>query len=143
MLSLSITDIKSFMGKLLKEDTFDTFNLHSLTIQNFAHFEIHKPEDQPPPKWSVIRPFALDMVRGGGATPKTLKTVLSTDGSLVNTTDTTLFLNTHFEEGNITITTGISQKTFTMDKSPQIAWDNYIQNFLNDKGIGFTNNLEG
>ncbi|MCL2234849.1 MAG: DUF5721 family protein [Defluviitaleaceae bacterium] len=141
MLSLSIVDIKDFMGKLLKEEIFDNFDLHSLLIQNFACFEVHKTSDQPAPKWSAVRPFAFDVVKRGGATPKSLKVVLAAEGSLIDAGDATLFFNAHFEEGKITITTGFSQKSFSMDKSGQGLWDNYIQKFLIDKKIEFIDNL--
>jgi len=141
MLSLSIADIKGFMNKLLREDTFDNFDLHSLQIHNFACFEIHKPQDEPTPKWSAVRPFAFDVVKSGGTTPKFLKVVLATSGGTIDLPDATLFFNTHFEDGKITITTGFSQKSFSLDKSGQGLWDDHVKKFLDGRNIEYVNNL--
>ncbi|MCL2854960.1 MAG: DUF5721 family protein [Defluviitaleaceae bacterium] len=142
MLSLSISDVKGFMGKLLKEGIFDSFDLHSLSIQNFACFEIHKIPAEAPPKWHTVRPFAFNLVKGIGATPKSLKIILAIDGNTINIADTSLFLNIHFEEGKITITTGFSQKTFSLDKTAKSVWDNHVKDFLDSNKMEYVNNLE-
>ncbi|MCL2350393.1 MAG: DUF5721 family protein [Defluviitaleaceae bacterium] len=133
MLSLSITDIKAFMAKLLKSEVFDGFDLHSLAIHSFALFEVSKTDA--PPKWAVVRPYAFDIVKGGGL-PKTIKAVFSEPDE-----DMVKFLNIHFEEAKITITTGISQKNFSMDKTPHHQWNDHILGFLKSNNIEYINEL--
>lgn len=141
MISLSIVDNKNFMGKLLREETFDKFDLHSLQIRNFAFFEIHKPQDEPAPKWSAVRPFVLSIIKGDGTTPKFFKVVLATTIDAIDLQNTSLFLNISFEKDKITMTTGFSQRGYSLDKSPGEIWDNYMTEFLDNKNINYINNL--
>ena len=41
-----------------------------------------------------------------------------------------LFMNIKFEKDKLTVITGVSLKVFTMDKSLEKAFDNYIQNLI-------------
>ncbi|MCL2168742.1 MAG: DUF5721 family protein [Defluviitaleaceae bacterium] len=137
MLSLTIADVKGFMGKLLKSDCFDTFELHSLSIHSFAIFEVNKfhVEHEASPMWVDVRPFAFEVVKGGKQ-PRFIKVVLgSPDG------ETARFMNITFEEGKVTITNGLSQKGFTLDKSAHHTWDDEILQFLASKKIEYTNEL--
>ncbi|MCL2353777.1 MAG: DUF5721 family protein [Defluviitaleaceae bacterium] len=133
MLSLSIVDVKGFMAKLLKEDVFDGFDLHTLNIQSFASFEVYKVAEEEPPKWGVIKPYAFDFVKGG-KTPKAIKLVLSSGGEGC--------INIYFEESKTTITTGFAQKTFTMDKSQARMWEEDVLQFLQKANIEYINEME-
>ena len=141
ILSLSITDIKDFMSKFLKDPVFDDFELHSIAIHSFANFEIYKSNiEQNPPKWAVLRPFAFDIIKGG-KTPKSIKAVLAMPGNMLDIPQATLFLNIFFEDGKINITSGISQSGFSLDKTGAQQWNEYITNFLRDNNISFQDNL--
>jgi len=137
MLSLSIIDVKDFMGKLLKTDTFDAFELHSFCLHNYAVFEINKLPDEPVVLWAKLRPYAFEMVKGNKL-PSYMKVVLARPKN-----EDTMFLNIVFDEGKITITSGMGQKVFSMDKSIYRSWNEYIIEFLQKKGIAFINQMEG
>ena len=143
MLSLNITDVKGFMSKLLKDGTFDNFALHRLTIKNFACFEIYKETDKPAPPWAAIRPYAYEIVKADKtAPPQAIKIVLASQNDGLGVDDgVALFTNIIFEDGKTTITTGVAQKNFSLDKSTQIRWDEHILKFLNDNDVHYTNNL--
>jgi len=135
MLSLSIDNTKDFMAKLLKTGTFDDFELHNLAVHNFAVFEMHKHPAEPAPMWELARPYAFDMIKGSTA-PKYIKVVLARlEG------DVHMFLNITFEEGKISITSGMSQKSFSLDKSAYHRWNEFLMGFLSDNNISFVNNL--
>ena len=136
MLSFSVNDVKAFMGKLLKSELFDAFDLHSFAIHSFAVFEMHKHPAGVPPAWAQARVYAFDIIKGSKA-PSYMKVVLArADG------DDLLFLNVLFEDGGIVLTSGMSQKSFSMDKSKYQAWNEFIVDFLAKNEIEYTNNLE-
>jgi hypothetical protein len=141
MLSLSIANVKDFMAKLLKSEVFDSFELHSLVIHNFVCFEINKIPAQPTPKWCDIRPHAFDIIKGG-KTPGYIKAVLAMPGEGFELADTFLFINIHFEEGKINLTSGISQSTFTLDRSGHSRWNDFILQFLDENEISYINELQ-
>jgi len=133
MLSLSIDDVKGFMAMFLKSDVFDTFDLHSLSVHTSAVFEVHKHPAQPIPAWAAVRPYAFEIIKGGKP-PSYVKAVLARmDG------DDVMFLNITFEDGKITITSGMSQKTFSMDKTKYHAWNDHIVDFLKANNISYIN----
>ena len=127
------------MAKLLKSETFDSFELHKFTIKSdLATFEAARPGDeQPVPSWNKMRPMAFEVVKNSGA-PKSMKVVL---GLKHDEDEFMQFLNINFDDGRTTITSGVSHKSFTMDKSAQFRWNDYIIDFLNNNNITFTNDL--
>jgi len=135
MLSLSINDVKAFMAKLLKGNDFDAFELHGLTVHNFAVFEMHKHPAEAAPSWCLARNYAFEMIKGS-VPPKYIKLVLARLNG-----DVHMFLNIIFEDGKINITSGMSQKSFSLDRSALQNWNEYILKFLNDKNISVANNL--
>jgi len=140
MLSLSITDVKPFMAKLLKTEIFDDFNLHNITIHNTACFEISKISNENVPKWADVRPFVFEVIKGG-KTPSYIKMVFSLNADTIGLDDALLFLNIVFEDANINISTGISHKNFTLDRSGYIKWNEYILKFLNNADISYADRL--
>ena len=46
-----------------------------------------------------------------------------------------LGINLRFSQGEVIITTGVSYNIFTLDKSAEKAWDEYIPSFLESNGI--------
>lgn len=135
MLSLSIDNVKEFMAKLLKESTFDAYELHSLTIHSFLIFEMNKLPEQPPQTWENARTYAFDIIKGN-VPPTYIKVVLAKHSN-----DDTMFLNITFEDGKIVITSGYAQKYFNPDKTAFNAWNDSIKEFLQTNNISYENNL--
>lgn len=139
MISLEITDTKNFMAKLFKEETFDSFDLVNIEILSFASFEIKQKQENIP--WKSIRPFSFSVIKSG-TTPKSIKIVfsLSKEESESIQIDTNFFLNIYYtsgEDGQLIATTGTSMKTFSLDKSGDHMWEDYITKFLKENKIEY------
>ena len=49
-----------------------------------------------------------------------------------------LILNIHFDNGDMSLTSGIAYSTFSLDKDADHAWDKALQQFLTAKNITFS-----
>jgi len=136
-LTLPEEEIKGFMNKLLREETFDVFDVKSANIDSFARFDIAATEERI--SWALIRPHVFYIIKSGQK-PTFMKIILSMNQSEAETAfpdAKALFLNIIFENDVITITTGVAAKSFTMDKTMERAWDDYSRKTLISNGINF------
>ena len=142
MIALSIDDVKGFMVKLLKEEIFDSFDLHSIIINSFARFEIYpSAEAESHLTWANLRVRVLDIIKGE-IKPKSIKIVFGRSADVLGfESGSTYFTNIHFEDGKINITTGISKKSFSLEKTDEKKWDSLTMKFLDDSGIKYSNQL--
>lgn len=148
------------MAKLLTTELFDDFTVEEATIDTFNTFKIdgriHKEfykssdstEEIPDSEfsgWSSIRPIALSLIKGKN-TPLGFKFILhlgeANKLSLLKKSDMdispdqiSLGINIKYSQGEVVITTGVSYSIFTLDKSAEKAWDEYIPSFLESNGI--------
>ncbi len=152
MLTVNIGDNKSFMNKLLRESIFDDFEVRKIEVQTFTHFEIsgiidknfYAVEEQENIKrnfciWSEIKPIVFNLIKGNKL-PRFIKIIFSLDEEKmlqISENAAALFLNISFENNVIICTTGSSQKNFSLDKSVDIAWEEYICEFLKNNDILF------
>jgi len=162
MISLNITEIKSFMANLFTNMMFDQFLLRELDVQTFSNYHIsgqcnetfftkEELEERSEDKfvlWSEVRKIALAMIKGN-RTPLSLKIVFQLSGKdtenlvkelagKLNSDDVGgLFINIRFENGELHIITGTAIKTFTLDKSLEQEWDTSVKNFLKKQGVAF------
>ena len=161
MIALRILKQKTFMAKLLTTDLFDGFLLEEAVIDTYNTFtidgRIHRdfytdsslePEEIPSEDfstWKKIRPVALELIKGK-QTPlgfkfvlhcsKKLKSLVLSDQDMdISPDQVTLGINIKLIQGNIIVTTGISTSIFTLDKSAEKAWDEFIPSFLESNGI--------
>ena len=145
--SIEAPDVKVFMNKLLKEQTFDAFQVKSVEIKSIATFEIdasiHKdylPEDSPDRKfckWNEIRPYVFNIIKGTQK-PRAIKIVFSYDPSLTlepHPNAAALFLNIYFENNKINCTTATSQINFSLNKDVDAYWNDFIKVFFKDNSI--------
>jgi len=137
--------IKPIMNQLLKGAAFDGFLVRGAEISVFTKIEISGildknfyPEAQRNELnrnyvyWGEIKPFALSAIKGGRA-PSTLKIVFSAadeEVSALHGNASAMFLNLLYEDGKLRLTTAVSQRSFTLDKSADAAWDAYIKGFI-------------
>ena len=141
MLVLSVSDVKDFMKKLLRDSDFDDFQLKNVVINSFARFEIFGVQKNGYTKWGLVRPHVFAIVRGSQQ-PKSIKVILGRDAEAAGVHNAlSLFMNIYFQDGKITITTGISKKTFSLDKHDDEKWGTLVMKFLDDHGIKFTNEI--
>ena len=160
MIALKITQQKNFMAKLLTSDLFDIFVVEEATIDTFntfsidgrIHKEFYAGSDEPEASsdaefssWSRIRPIALSLIKGK-QTPlgfkfilhlsNDRKTELLKDADMdISPDQLSLGINIRYSQGEVLITTGVSYGIFTLDKSAEKAWDEYIPSFLESNGI--------
>ncbi len=132
------------MSKLLKSDLFDNFELREAVLhlafkafvdgnRNTDFFDTTLDEPLSPYlTWSEVRP-AIYQLMSGDKLPSYFKIVLSTPQSKTATLSPDLeacFLNITFKDNQITCTTGVAYKHFTLDKSADLSWDTTIKDFL-------------
>ena len=139
-----IANKKSFMNKLLKSDLFDTFELREALIhtsfkaiidgvRNKDFFDTEALETLSPHlTWGEVRPYIYQLIMGAKS-PSYFKIILSTSTSktlALSPELDTCFLNIVYKENQISCTTGVAYKGFTLDKTPDKLWDERIKNFL-------------
>ncbi len=154
MLALSIKDefVKPFMAKLLKDEMFDELELKSASVQSFLRFDIKEDKAADAEgkmqivvcAWKNIKPIMHSIIMKGGR-PTALKLVFGGAQDLRDKLipdSTGLYINIMYDVKGIMITTGTAFKTFSLDKSRDAEWDNYVIQFLNAHGIVYTNENE-
>ena len=138
MQALSIDNVKGFMAKLLKGNSFDHFQLKSAVVDSFARFEISTDQVV---LWGDVRNYVFDIIKGGVA-PKLVKIILCADVDTSGIENAgALFINIQFEGGKISLTTGMSQKNFSLDKAGDRAWDDAVLRFLDSADIKYSNEI--
>lgn len=160
MIALQITELKAFMSKLLASSTFDDFLLQEATLQmgigyvidghiNEAFYQTDDETEQPhrPPfiPYGEVRGTLFELIKGK-RTPLGFQVVLQLsptrcailfpeglDAHLIKG----LLLNIRFDGSKAMITSGISYYSFSLDKAPELIWDEALMNFLRGAGIVF------
>lgn len=164
MIALELTDIKSFMNKLLTTTTFDNFLLQEAVIQGNASFVIdghlpkgfyseeeletlHLTKDNILP-FSMLKTNCYDLIKGK-KTPSSFKFVfLLSHDNLENTLRSLsssytiqdlsgVFMNIKYQNQLLTLTTGISYRIFSTDKSLEQEWDRLVMKFLRQHEISY------
>ena len=164
MVLFYIPGTKDFMNKLLIKSDFDGLLVSEAVITTFNTFQIdgrlHPDfyagdeekkaglEGREYSYWSEVRPICLKLIKGK-YTPLNFSFVfrLPDDeaGVLaaacprgISASDIAgLFLNVRYGSFGLRVTTGISLKIFTADKSLEHAWDEYAARFLDGLGITY------
>ena len=135
MISIEITDVKSFMNQLLLGEKFDRFRCLGFLISGYADFSMEGDV-----LWKELRPLALEMIKGH-ETPKRMKFVYAMKQEQIP-----VFLNRKgipdvqdvsslnftilFQEGQMVCTTGCARSTFTLDKTVEQCWDKTMEAYL-------------
>ncbi len=158
MKSFEIEDGKAYINSLFTEERFGSFYLHEFRARtaldyyvsgklNQAYFEqpgetASEKEEKDPTYilWADIREKILSLIRGERL-PLTMKLVLMFHRSNIERlcemnnlpvapSDVGgLFMNISFEEQRLVVTSGISLKVFTMDKTLERLWDDTIERY--------------
>lgn len=165
MLSIQIQDVKEFMNHLLREDTFHPFHLWEASLKTavtchidgrlnkdfFNSSELELLPDSDYISWARIKPQIFSMIKGN-KTPLSMKLILMLSGSnienllarynlpLSSENISGLFFNIHYDGKNLNCTTGVSYKTFTMDKRLDAIFDENMLSYLKHYQIAFTVN---
>ena len=147
---------RSCMAHLLLKDTFDSFSFIEGQITTFNTFQIDgylqknffdEVPDRSYSRWTDIRDFCFSIIRGK-RTPLSFKIVLALNEhdytNFLSTHQITtyrpediqgLYLNFHYDGTVLQCVTGISMKTFTLDKSLEKEWDLYAEEFFKNHDV--------
>lgn len=162
MVAVKILDVKDFMSKLLIGEVFDTFWMTELEILTSNQYkmnghlnrswydqeELELLGTREYVKWKEMKPFAFQIIKGN-KTPQFLKVIfMYPKKGIVHFLEEIkspfreeevegLFLNIRYENNGLTIITGTSISTFSMDKTLEKEWDEKIKGFLKSKEIAF------
>lgn len=164
MIALEITNVKEFMNTLLRTDTFDHFLLQEAVIKGAASYVIDGHvtpgfysdeesealgiKDYSILPFSMLRGNCFDLIKGK-KTPSSFKfifllsptnlekTLSSCDSSYTSNDITGMFINIKYQNQLLTLTTGVSYRTFSTDKSLDGAWDKLVQKMLLQHHIAF------
>ena len=162
MTALKISNVKEFMNILLLSETFDHFLLSEATVTTFATMILDghacagffSPEDESYAliadevyvPFSFLRSSCLDFIKGKH-TPVSFKfvfllskenqqkTLASLHSSFAPEDISGMYLNLKYQAGEIICTTGISYRSFSMDKSLDLAWDEMVMRFFKNHKI--------
>ncbi len=164
MRAFKITETGNFMTKLLSGRSFDSFLLEeaSLSMQVTWHVDgrINKnfysseewedTANHPYPliAWESVRGHLRELIRGKKA-PASMSIVLQmrpdlmqkilVDEGYPQLTDVVgaMALNIRYDGSEVTLVTGISLKSFSLDKNADRIWDTMMERFLASREIGF------
>lgn len=164
MIALQILEIRDFMNKFLLSDIFDHFLLQEAMIASDAVWSLDgKLQDGFYSQEELIEqglagfaflPFGnmrarcFDLIKGR-RTPACFKFVLLLSPENLNRTLTKLhssfsasdisgmFLNLKFQNRQLIVTSGVSYRIFSMDKSLEHEWDNLVRQFFKKHQITF------
>ena len=142
MIGLSILDIKNFMAGILTGTMFDKFYLRDGEIQTFTEFHLggylNRPyfdseewealEGRELCLWSEVKPFAFQLIKGHKLpvrfrlvfqlSDENTRWLLDKHHLPVNPEDIGgLFMNITYDHQKLVCTSGVSYKTFVMDKT--------------------------
>lgn len=155
MNKITITDVKTFMSKLLIKEDFDSYLLKDATITTYNTFtidgrikeayyskeEYEELEQSTFSFWNTVKPHCFNLIKGKKL-PVSFKIVLKANDSqiinLIKEANTTinisdvegLYLNIKYENNTLECITATSLYTFTMDKSLENHWDKTIEKIL-------------
>lgn len=155
MTGLTIDDTKLFMTHLLKEGTFDHFEMVSLNLKTDITYDIDgslnkeyfEEEVTTYKSWDHFKGKVATLIKGPRV-PLYFKLVLAlsagqTENILSKTEASTdlvqgFFLNIVYDQNAAMITTGTNYKTFSMDKTPEQYFDTSMKKFLERHNIPFS-----
>ncbi len=165
MIRFSPKKLRDFNKHLFAEETFDAFlvpEAHFVTSFR-TDFEGHSspadaadaagnadgnaaPAEVPCVSWKELRPIALQLVRGQ-VPPKSFSIVmklpedraeilLARGASPEDAGNVSgFYLNIRYAKEELVLTSGCMQKTFSLDRTWEKAWDNYVEDLLSRLGL--------
>lgn len=144
--SIEESEIKIFMQKLLKEESFDKLEVRNIILETIVKYDImcsinkdylKEDENRHFVKWEEIKPYIVSLIKGDKK-PKYFKIIFSLDDNTINNlcdNANAMFLNITYQNNIITGTTGTSQKAFSLDKKEDKIWEDTVFNFFKKNNI--------
>ena len=152
------------MNKLLCTECFDNFLLQEATIQSAIsyhiegtlHSDFYSEEELELEQlkglsfipYGRVRTQCFDLIKGKHTpsffkfvlllSPDNLERTLKQTGSSLSSSDvSSAFINLKFQNNQLILTTGISYRIFTTDKTFDLEWDGLMKRFLKNHEITF------
>ena len=164
MVALELSDIRDFMNRLLRTELFDHFLLQEAAITGACGFvidgrlnrnfyseeelqELGLTECEALP-FGMLREQCFALIRGK-YTPSTFqfifrlspenlaRTLESCHSSFTVNDITGIFMNIRYRDRKLLLTTGVSYRIFSPDKSLEQEWDRLVMLFLKQNSIPF------
>lgn len=151
---INITDVKTFMSCILIKDMFDNFLLEDASITTYNTFNIdghivksyftdeeYENIPQELSYWHSMKPICYDLIKGK-KTPVKFKFILKADSKLTaslleeNSLSFSLndigglYINIRYENNTLDCISATNLNLFTLDKSLENVWDEYVKKFL-------------
>lgn len=164
MIALKLTDIKSFMNTLLRSEVFDHFLLQEAVITGAATYTINGQltknfysEEELEElalkghrflPFSMLRTNCFDLIKGR-KTPSAFrfvfllspanqeKTISAVSSSYTSLDISGMYINLKYQNGQLSLTTGIAYNIFSTDKTLESEWDKMVMKFLKQHEITF------
>ncbi len=152
-------DNKTVMAHILTQPTFDKFLISEVKIAGKALFHLtgtaaegffteEALDERGYVTYGQVRSVCLEMMKGQKVpesftfmfllpTKELEKFLDETDSTLQPFDVENLSFLVRFKDGEITLTTGSAFKIFTMDQSLNVAWDNWVNDFLHRHGFQY------
>lgn len=162
MLALTIEDKKAFTKELFMGTMFDRFQCckvvlhHNVDYHIDGHYNIDffDSEEQEERRkqtyafWSELKPFVFQILKGQRlpksfqivlcAAPASIAQMLATSASVLTPEQVEgLYLNLHYKEDVLSLTTGSAYRVFTMDKSLDRVFEDAVVKLIRTHGIAF------
>ena len=159
MLSLQINDIRSFMSHLLTLESFDHFYFVEASVKmgisyhldghinkEFYDTDTRHSLTRDLSYWKEVRPKVFSIIKGKqlplgckiilALRESNLMELIKDSGSSFREEDIEgMYLNILYDPESLRLTTGISYRIFSLDKSLDYAFEEKIQGFLSGLGI--------
>lgn len=160
MLILTINNIKEFVGKLLSDEYLSSMLLYQAELKNATFLSIDgkinedfydNKEEIPERKyatWEEVKGVFFQAMRGQKL-PVSFKVVLMPSPSvtekiieryglnIVASNISAMNLNIYYDRSEMTVTTGTSLKIFSLDRSVDEAWEDYVKKMFTAIGIEY------
>jgi len=136
-LELDQSAVKAFMGQLLRDEIFDSFDVRNIDIATNAHFSIDCKNEAGYLTWGYMRPIIFEIIKTSPK-PKYVKIVFSYKGDEaceIHANAAALFLNLAYENDAVHFTTGTAQREFAIEKTLTQTWDEWVQGFFTKTGL--------
>ncbi len=138
--------VKTFMSRLFSKGFMDGFTVIGVELFCVARFTtdgrinpdyLEEGEERSLCLWSELRPYIYSLIKGSKK-PKYFKAVFALrpyQAEMLHENAASMHLTMSFENDVITFTAGTAQKTFSLSKEEDLAWENYLRKFFNKNGF--------
>lgn len=145
-----IKNVKKMMSELLINNGFDEFNLCSFRLLTMVEYNIDGRYNtkwneymDTYIRWKDVKQTIYSLIKGS-KTPSKLKAVMMASDDVISSEELCelkgedkLILNIKFENDELSVTTGISMASFSLDNKNGKLWDNKVERLLDELGLEY------